>query len=896
MIRFESPWWFAVLALLVPALVWAHTKSYADLDRARARWSLALRILALALIVTALSRPLISSKNTDRAVIFAIDVSDSSSAEALETAWNAALSASKDRASGESTGLMLFGRRPRLVRGLSREPLALDETTKLRLFHLREKRAAEAKIAELERSELGDTAKSELAALRARLKDIEAWRAEIGADETDVESALRLARGALPADARRRVCLWTDGEQNRGDALRETAPLAAAGVSVETYPLVSPTKPEVVAESLRAPAEAQIKAPFDVELTLRSNFVGKAMVRVFRNKYLVADKTLDLVVGENLVQVPKISLEEGLHEFEAVVSAVGDTSLENNVARAAVRVAGRPKVLLVERDPPAARYLEEALAADEIKVEVRPETGMPVELNDLLDYDVVILSDVPSSAMTMAQMENVKRYVKEFGGGFVMLGGEHSFGLGGYYRTPIEDALPVKMPMRKNVEKPNLALMLVIDKSGSMSSEGKMELAKESAIAAAEVLKPTDKFGVIAFDSVAEWICRLTEASEIDAIRSQIARLVAGGGTNIYPALYDAYQELLGADAKLKHIILLTDGVTEGGAYDDLVAHIAADEMTLSTVGIGSDADQAFLKRIAEAAGGECYIATDFSALPQILTRETLRASKSMLVEEPFVPVVATASDVLRGIDTQSMPMLLGYVATQPKDTAVVALVSEYKDPVLATWTYGLGRAAAFTSDAKPRWAGDWIGWEHFSKFWAQLVRSVMSTGSHKELQTRSRVSIEDGQATVMLDVRDRRGEFRDDVVPEVSLVESAASTKDLSVTHVAPGLFEAKFPVERFGEFYRLLVVQKQKGQVVDLRALAATESYSPEFKRSGVDEPLLRMIARETGGAFQPDAKSIFEFEGEPARTPHETWWWWLVVACLLLPIDIALRRLWV
>jgi uncharacterized membrane protein len=636
-----------------------------------------------------------------------------------------------------------------------------------------------------------------------------------------------------------------------------------------------------------------VKAPFQAELALSATQGGKARVKIYRNKFLVSDEEIELVQGRNLLELPRVALEEGFHEFEAVVEGEHDSVLENNVARAAVRVAGRPKVLLVERREEDARALAEALAGQEIEVEVRPEAGAPESIEDLLNFDVVVLSDVPAEAFSPEGMEAVKTYVREMGADLVMIGGEKSFGLGGYYRTPIEDALPVRMPIKKNVEKPNLALALVIDKSGSMGGE-KIEIAKESAIATAEVLQKNDRFGVVAFDSAFEWICPMTDSSEAAAITSFIARLVPGGGTNIYPALYEAWQALLQEDAKLKHIILLSDGQTEGSGYDVLVNHIAADGITLSTVGIGEGAEMQLLGDMAAWAGGESYFTDDFATIPQIFTRETMRASKSMLVEEPFVPRVTGASEALSGIAPEALPFLLGYVATQPKETASVALQSEYGDPVLAGWSFGLGHSAAFTSDAKSRWAAEWIGWEAFGKFWGQLVRSVMSTGAHKELATKARIDLAGGRAKISFDVRDRSGAWRDDVMPRLSLLLEGESSVDVPVRHVAPGLFDAEVEVERYGEFQRLLVVYEQDGEPVDLRALAFVESYSPEFKSVAGDAALLELAARETGGSFDPAAGEAFLFAGEPARTPRDTWWWWLVVAALLLPLDVALRRL--
>jgi uncharacterized membrane protein len=893
MIQFEYPSVFLALLLLAPYLWYCHKKSYADLSPGRRLISLVLRALAILLVLLGLSKPVLSLRNSDQAVLFVVDVSDSASPESLDEAMQQIVKRTDSLGRGQSAGLILFGGSPSLVVAPASAKLDLSDPLKRKIFHKRERDRIDARIRELERGTLGDAQKSEIAQLQKDRAEIEAWRKEIGADDTNLEAACRLARATLPNEARRRIVLATDGNGTRGDLLRESTELRAAGISVHTIPLRKKDAPEVLAESLVAPAEALVKAPFDLEFHIQSNRATEADIKIYRNKFLVATRTLSLKEGKNLLEIPKITLEEGFHEFEAIVAAKDDTVLENNVARTAVRVAGRPKVLLVEREENQARYLEEALQTAEIQVEVRPPQGIPAEMNDLLNYDVLILSDVGADQLTSSQMDLIKRFVREMGGGFVMLGGEHSFGLGGYYKTPVEEALPVRMPIRKNVEKPNLALILVIDKSGSMGGQ-KIELAKEAALAAAEVLKANDQFGVIAFDSLAQWICELTGASEFDAIASKVSRLEAGGGTNIYPALYDAYQALLNSDAKLKHIILLTDGVTEPGDYEELAGHIAADQITLSTVGIGDDCDKKFLEDMAATGNGASYFTEDFNAIPQILTRETMRASKSMLVEEPFVPKVVSITGAMKGIDFDKAPYLLGYVATQPKETAAVGLKSDYGDPVFAEWRFGLGRSAAFTSDAKPRWAGDWISWESFSKFWGQLVRSVMSTGTHHDLRTRNRVTMADGKATITLDVRGRVGEFRDDVQPEISLVETGGEPKPIEIEHVAPGLYKATFPIEKYGDFYRLMVVQRQGGDPVEVRALAVTESYSPEFRNPLANDDTLKQLAADTGGVFEPKEDQVWKFDGDPASTPQDTWWWWLVAASILLPLDIAVRRL--
>lgn len=913
MLQFENPGTLWVLVGLVPFLFFWTRKSYADLPASRAWLAFGMRTVGLLALLFALARPVLLLENSDHEVLYLVDVSDSVSDASLEATFERIAEETADLERGERAGLVLFAGRPRMLRTPGRDALDVTaeglESLREKIFHRRALEEARGQLRAAERgeappvdagSEEGAEAspgnvEDRLAALEERVSGLEAWRSELSIDETNLEAACRLARGSLSMESRRRLVLCSDGNENRGEVLRELRQLERSDIELVAWEAQESTEPEVMAERLVLPAEVKIHAPFDLELLVTSNIETEAEVRFYRNKYLLPreDGRVKLVPGRNRVAVPRLVLEEGFHDFEAVVAPLEDTVLENNVVRGAVRVEGRPRVLLVDSDGSTARYLEDALSKEEIQVEVRPEGGVPEDLNDLLNYDVLMLSDVPADGMSVRQMEMIKRYVRDMGGGLVMLGGEQSFGLGGYYKTPIEDVLPVKMPVRKNIEKPNLELILVIDKSGSMGGE-KIQLAKEAAIASAEVLKESDNFGVIAFDSLSEWICHPTSAQDLDSIVNDVARLIAGGGTHIYPALYEAYEALLDSDAKLRHIILLSDGHTTGEGYRELVSHIAADEITLSTVGIGDSCDVDLLESMARLAGGEYYQTSDFGSVPQIFTRETLRASKAMLVEEPFVPRVVQEVDALKGIRADDVPFLLGYVATQLKNTATLGMVSDYDDPILAQWNCGLGRAAAFTSDARPRWAGDWISWEAYSKFWAQLVRSVMSTGAHRELRPQNRIEILDGQVRVTVDVRDRRGEFVADVRPEISRLEAGRDPSPLEVESLGTGLYRAEFPLEEYGEFHRLMVVQKQGEEVLDLSTLAVTRSYSPEYEDPLPDEALLRRLAEETGGRFAPEAGTSFDFEGPAGRTPKDTFWWWLLLAAVLLPLDIALRRL--
>jgi uncharacterized membrane protein len=894
-LQLEHPVFLWILAGAVPLLVWAALRSYALAPNWKRIASLALRALALSFVVLALTRPIWRLSRPDQTVVFALDVSDSVAPEALREASEWIAKASTELAAHQRAALVLFGGRAKVARELAREPIAFTGEIADAVFHRSLKDATKRKIVEVERDLGSDGAQTKLAEARARLAALEAKENEIATAETNVREALRLARSLLPEDSRRRVVLLSDGNWTRDDPEAELAFLERAGITVDARSVHRGDTEEVIAERLLAPGQVRIREPVELELHVSSGKARTATLKLYRDQFLLKTDTVELNAGRNLIRIPKQELDEGFHEFQAIVEAADDPTPENNAARAVVVVAGRPTVLLIEGREQDGRYLEQALRDEDIQIEVRPALGFPAELNELLTFDVLIVSDVPATDLHTSQLDAVKRYVKDFGGGLIMLGGEKSFGLGGYYRTPVEDALPVRMPIKKTIEKPNLAMVLVLDRSGSMSGQ-KLSLAKEAAIASVEVLKPRDEIGVVCFDDYPDWVVELQPAGNREDIKNQVSRVAVGGGTHIYKGLFWAYEALRDSTAKLKHAIVLTDGHTTGTREEhiDLVSRMSAEQMTVSTVGIG-DADQALLTAMADMGQGEAYFTNDFGNLPQIFTKETLRASKSMLVEEPFVPLPTGRDDqMLKGVELADAPLLMGYIATTPKETASVLLVSDHGDPILAHWNYGLGRSVAFTSDAKNRWATDWISWPQFGKFWAQVVRSVMSTGTTSALQQTADVRLEKGEVKFDLDTRDREGRFLDEVHPEVAIVSSSGEAKTLDAQHVAPGLFQTRFPLETYGDFVRLRVTSRLGEQVVGLRNYAVVESYPPEYRAAAANDAFLQHAADATGGRREPPIAEAFTFDGEPARGLLDLWRWCVLLAGLLLPLDIALRRL--
>ncbi|MDD2373113.1 MAG: VWA domain-containing protein, partial [Syntrophomonadaceae bacterium] len=568
-----------------------------------------------------------------------------------------------------------------------------------------------------------------------------------------------------------------------------------------------------------------------------------------------------------------------------------DTIAENNVAHAFTLVEGPPLILLVEGSPGEAASISAALDSLELDNRVIPAYQFPASIEELQRYAVIILCNVPAEALQANSMEAVNQAVKNMGLGLIMVGGDQSFGPGGYFKTPVEEALPVYMDLRGKKEIPSLGLLLVIDKSGSMSESAggyaKIDLAREAAIQATEVLGPMDQIGVLAFDSAAKWVVKMRKVDDLTAIQDDIGTLRAGGGTSIYPGLALAYDSLKKADTKYKHIILLTDGQSAtSGDYYFLARKMEKAGITMSTVAVGDGADTELLEILAEWGRGRYYFTNEAYSIPRIFTKETITALRSYLVEEDFTPLRVAGSEVLHGIN--AVPDLHGYVASTVKDSAQLMLESHRGDPVLAGWQYGLGRSLAFTSDAGGRWAANWAGWEGYNHFWGNLLSWVLPRSQDSSL--RMETYIEDGKGYIKVDTDDYTATS---LMYSATIIKPDLKSETLELQPVAPGSFAGNFKVKQPG-VYLINVLQKKGGETLGSISGGAALSYSPEYNNTFRDDAFLEQVAGKGGGSIISRGEEAFADNLPPLKGIVELWPWLLIIAACLLPLDIAARRL--
>jgi Ca-activated chloride channel homolog len=491
---------------------------------------------------------------------------------------------------------------------------------------------------------------------------------------TDFEDAVDRALRSFAPHHLKRLVLISDGNQNSGHIENILPRLKQEGVHVYTTPIPTRTNHDLWVETILAPSNVAAEETFPVEVHVYSQADVSGEVELKNGDKSLDKRQVRLVKGLNRIAFEtQLKDDAGPVTLEATVKASGDPFNDNNRYLQSVVIEGKPRILYIEGHRESAKYLYTALTNEGFKVDAVSPNDVPDTVDRLDAYDLVVLSDVLRSNLTDNQMKAMAAYVRDLGGGFILAGGENNYGQGGYSKTLIEEVLPVTFEAKK--EKPNsTGIIVVLDKSGSMGGQ-KMELAKEATKAPLLLMKDKDKFGVVAFDYNFYWPVRFQEIGVNRGPMNQaISSIIAGGETNIYPAVREAYIQLAGGATEVKHVILLSDGRSLPDDYQGLVTKMADSKITVSTVAVGSGSDRELLANIAQWGKGRTYYIEDANRVPQIFTQETEMATGKTLREEPFRPLVKKTIEAFKGIDFKTAPSLLGYVTTKAKDTSEVLL------------------------------------------------------------------------------------------------------------------------------------------------------------------------------------------------------------------------------
>jgi secreted protein with Ig-like and vWFA domain len=770
---FTSPL-FLFLLLFLPLLIWLGWPSRGP-SRRREILSLGLRLLITLLLIAGLAGLEIKRIADELSVVFLVDSSDSMPPAARQLALGYVRSALQRMGPNDKAGVILFGADALVERPLSQR------------------------------------------------KELETFTSKVTTLHTDLAGAIRLGLALLPTDTARRLVILSDGIETSGDAFEAARLAAASGTQIVVVPFQAIGGTEALVTDVRAPGRLREGEQFSVVFTVNSTADQSVGIRILAGAAIVHEGALQLRRGAHSYSIPLVAGSPGFaaYRVQLIPPASGDTFYQNNELAAFSHIEGPPKVLLVKNENPRdgideSKELLAALQASNILVEVVPASGLPTELPVLSNYASVILVDVPARDLSSRQMNAIQTYVRDLGGGLVAVGGPSAYGVGGYFRTPLEEPLRVEMQIKDQKRRARLTLVFIVDKSGSMSDTSggvtKVELAKEAVIRSVQLLSPTDKVGVIAFDDSASWVVPITPLDDPDTVINRVGTIRADGGTDIFAGVKLASESLPADDSAIRHIILLTDGGADPTGIPELVGGMFNDYgITLSSVAVGRDAAQDLLRQLAQVGGGVYHFADDPSTIPTIFAEETTLATRAYIIEEEFLPQQVSPSPILEGIE--SAPPLLGYIGTSAKDAAQTILISGQEDPVLASWQYGLGKSIAWTSDATGRWAKNWVNWDQFVRFWAQAVRYTLNTGAPSN--TTVQVTREGEQANITVDAKSDAGVYLNGLTMQVNVVGPDGQAQGLTLQQVAPGRYEGTFtPTAEGAYLIRVAVLTRSKLQ----------------------------------------------------------------------------------
>ncbi|MCH8055138.1 MAG: VWA domain-containing protein [Deltaproteobacteria bacterium] len=818
-------------------------------------YPLAFRLLALAAVVIAIVNPRVFKATDALDVVLAVDFSRSVGQEGKDKALHILEEARRIQKPETRTGLLFFGRRPEWE-FFPRSDLSLAD-----------------------------------------------FSPEVGREVTDVQAALQAALAQMGEKRQGRILLISDGNENRGEASRVVPLLRSHSVPVWVLRLnLSQGKNEIYLSDLVLPRQVDSAESFEVRGAIESLFGASARVKLLRDGVIQREQEITLKTGTNWVSFRESLRDRGSHTFELLVESAEDTLPENNLLQGVVEVKGPPRVLYLHSQGDSQRFISRVLTVQGYSVVESPPEEISLSLPEISAFDLLVLDNVPAYRLSQAKMEVIEKYVRDLGGGLIVIGGSQSYGAGGYYRTPLERVLPVEMRPPSRLDLPHVALLFVLDKSGSMG-EGpqgatKLDLAKAAAMAAADLLNPSDQVGVLAFDAEWDWVLPFHRVGKGGWVPERLFSLQSDGGTDLYKAMIEAYRSFSAKEAAIKHVLVLSDGLTDKGDFHSLVEEMAGEGITVSTVAVGRDADFALTAGIAKDGKGRAYVTVDPRTIPQIFTTETLLISRDLLVEKLIYPKVMAPVGPLRGFSQRKIPPLRGYVLTNPKPRADL-LMKVGEDPLLVSWRYGLGKVVAFTSDLSGRWGKEWVGWEAFPQWASQLARSAMRKVSEDRIRTEFRQEGEEVRAVV--DFLSKEGGFVNHLKLKGNLTVPDQAPLVRSFQQIAPGRYEIRFSALQRGIHFLTIYEEGENGKEPFAAATVPfIIPYPREYRELKPNTGMLSRLAEETGGeVLDPDRieeglNRLFTSDPGGAIAAQETWWPLSGFGLFLFLADLALRRL--
>ena len=828
-----------VLLLAVPVLVWAWLRWPPPLSPTRSRLVLGSRVLLVLLLVLALAGVRLTTQPNKRAVVAVVDLSASVKAHGnLDAEAATVRSLQSAKGADDLFGVVTFGHDASVELPLSRDPA------------------------------------------------FESFQTQPDPSYTDVAGALRLAAGLLPDGYARQLVLISDGRQNLGDATSAVTALRAEGVRVDVVAVGQAPTAEALVTGVDVPSQLREGQTAGVTVHLQSTGQAVGRLTLILDSREVASRDVTLPAGSSVQTFQLPTMDLGLHRVRAELTVQPDTYTENNVGEANVRVLGRPLVLVLEGKPGEGANVAAALQAAGMTVETRPAAGAPTDTGTLGRYDSTVVVDAPTDGFPRDSLGALAASVHDLGKGLVTVGGPTSYGPGGWQGTPLEEALPVRMDIPQRKDKPKVAVVLVME---SMEDPRADQVVLSAAEGVIDKLAPDDLVAVT--DGRQGFLVDMTTASHKQEIDKKLEAGALGDPPSYLPFMQSATDALLKTDAPLKHVVLLGDGdagTSPSGQVQSFVEGALAKGVTTSSIAVdvhGESQNMAYMQDIARWGGGRFYQSNNPSQVPDLFLKESIASLRPWFEQTPFFPKIASTGGLLQGVPTDNFPQLGGYVVTTAKPAAEQYLISGKQDPVLAAWSYGLGRSAAWTSDSNGQWTGGFLRSPVSATLFARMVAWTLP-GAAQQLQVEARPSGDGLQVDVT-------GPDTSGATASVGVVGPDLANASQELLAVGPGHWQGRITGTTVGT-YLLHAALRKNGQVVGQADAAVSVPYSPEYLVLGRDDALLRQVAQLGGGVVLARPGSAWAQRPLPVPVSSDVFWLLVLLAALIWPLDVAVRRI--
>jgi Ca-activated chloride channel homolog len=817
---FAHPWF---LSLAIAPLAWAawHWRT------ASRRPALVLKAIALSLVAVALARPSMEIERNQVAVVTLADTSASITRDDLAAESNTA--AELDRASGSNW----FRVAPfaRSTRELKPEEHAHGE------WHLGRTTGAEGMA-------------------------------------TDFESAIRDGAASMPSGMIPRLLLLSDGNENAGSVERGIWQARQLGIPIDVVPLKGRPRVGLRILSVTLPGIVFSGEKFPIEVVVDAPSTARASVNLTAEGKTIGSSQVDLTPGPNRISLQASVNSSGAISLAGSIEApgAGEAEFEQAVT------LRRPRALFVSADPESSeRRFTGMLESNQFEV-TRSREGIPAKLED---YQLIVINNWDLHSLPEPQKAQLEQFVK-LGGGLLWIAGERNVYVSSSKpEDPLQRTLPARLVQPRSTE--GVAVVLIIDKSASMEGR-KMDLAKRAAVGVVENLRPIDYAGILVFDNSFSWAAPVMPVADRVAIEQLISGIIPDGGTQIAPALAEAYKRILPVNAPYKHIVLLTDGISEEGDIEQTARQASARNITISTVGLGQDVNSGLLEKIARTANGRAYSLDDPDALEQILLRDVEQHTGSTAIETRIVPKARERAAILDGAGFDSVPALKGYVRFTSKPASDVVIEAQRGDPLFVRWQYGLGKSSVFTSDAKNRWAASWMNWPGYDRLWANIVRDLLPHAPLAE----ATASFDSAGRQLVVDYRLARDAGASPPPPDIYVFGPGNFRAQLRLSKAAEGLYRGRVAIGEEDGLYRVR-------PLAESRAFPEVGYYrqQEELRDFGRNDQLLHEIAEGTGGRYEPTAAAVFDPGGRGVRTSMSFWPLCLALSILLNLVELILRK---